>query len=110
MGRTASPTCQRGKGSPAEGGGEQLWFLPPAPQGTLPSHPPAPGREDTACNLGQEKHSPPPPTTHLSTCRSLQADMIFAQSQFQALSTADLSQEAGQALWKTELLGKAQCG
>ena len=29
MGRTASPTYQRGKGSLAEeGGGEQLWFLP----------------------------------------------------------------------------------
>lgn len=62
VGRTASPTCQRGKGSPAEGGGEQLWFLPPAPQGTLPSRPPAPGRKDTPRNLGQEKHSPPPPT------------------------------------------------
>ena len=36
--------------------------------------------------------------------------MLFAQSQFQALSTADLSQEAGQALWKTELLGKARRG
>lgn len=76
VGRTASPTCQRGKGSPAEEGGrEQLWFLPLVPRGTLPGLPPAPGRKDTAHDLGR-KHSPPPPT-HISpraqVCRQIRS-------------------------------------
>ena len=77
--RITSCTCQRGKGlSAGEGGGESNCdFYRYFHRALLPSPPPALGHKDPTHNLGREKlpHTvPPPPYTHPSTRRSLQAD------------------------------------